>query len=97
MAADTLPGRRYRSLLDRELAGETPHAAPLLLSQTEAAKLLGVSPRRLRDLTAPRGPIPVVPNGRRPLYDPDDLRAWVTSAKRRTVAAPPDDADRPQT
>ena len=58
---------------------ETP--STLALRPRDAAKALGISPRLLWDLTAPRGPIPVVRVGsgkrRACLYDVDALKAWL--------------------
>jgi predicted DNA-binding transcriptional regulator AlpA len=49
----------------------------------EAAKALGISPRTLWGLTAPRGPIPCVRvgSGKRQtvLYPKAELLAWLTS------------------
>ncbi len=53
----------------------------LLVGVREAAYLLGISPRHVWSLTAPRGPLPVVRLGKRALYDPRDLEAFVESAK----------------
>lgn len=54
---------------------------PLALRPRDAAKVLGISPRLLWDLTAPRGPIPVVRvgGGRRKsiLYPVAELRVWL--------------------
>lgn len=68
-----------------------PHSAtdvavsPLLLSVTEAARLLNVSPRTVWSLTE-SGSLPHVRIGRRVLYPPDALRHW-TEAQTRTVAS----------
>lgn len=51
-----------------------------------AAELLGVSERLLWSHTAPRGDIPVIRVGRRVLYDPQDLRAWLDRQKCGTAA-----------
>jgi hypothetical protein len=58
---------------------ETP--SPLALRPRDAAKVLGISQRLLWDLTAPRGPIPVVRVGsgkrRACLYEVDALKVWL--------------------
>jgi predicted DNA-binding transcriptional regulator AlpA len=60
---------------------------PLALRPAEAAKALGISPRTLWGLTAPRGPIPCVRigHGKRQsvLYPVAELQAWL----RRQAAA----------
>ncbi len=50
---------------------------PLAVPAGEAARMLGVSPRTLWSLTAPRGPIPVCRVGRRVLYRVPDLEAYL--------------------
>jgi hypothetical protein len=52
-------------------------ALKLLLSATDAAEALTISPRTLWSLTAPRGPIPCVRLGSRVLYSPEALRRWI--------------------
>ncbi len=54
---------------------------PMLLSTREAAKSLSVSPRTLWDLTAPRGPIPVVKIGTRTCYAIRDLEQAIEKMK----------------
>ena len=53
----------------------------LALRAHEAAKALGISTRKLRELTMPRGPIPCVRigNGTRPmlLYPLASLQGWL--------------------
>src|SRR5262249_23221823 len=55
---------------------------PLALRSPEAAKALGISPRTLWALTAPRGPIPCVRVGtgmrKSVLYPVADLQAWLS-------------------
>jgi predicted DNA-binding transcriptional regulator AlpA len=57
-------------------------ATILALRPREAAKALGISPRLLWQLTAPRGPIPCVRIGigkrQSVLYPTADLQAWLT-------------------
>jgi excisionase family DNA binding protein len=55
---------------------------PLLLGAREAARALAVSARTLWALTK-SGEVPHVRVGRRVLYDPQDLRAWVDRLKGR--------------
>lgn len=54
----------------------------LAMRPREAAKALGISPRTLWGMTAPRGPIPClrIGNGKRQtvLYPVADLQAWLT-------------------
>lgn len=58
--------------------------APLLVNSRTAARVLSISERTLWDLTAPRGPIPVVQMGRRARrFSLDDLRAFAESRKVR--------------
>lgn len=56
-------------------------AQPLLISAKNAAQLLSISTRKLHDLTAPKGPIPVVRlsenGGLR--YSMAALIAWIDS------------------
>lgn len=51
-----------------------------LLKRSEAAQALGISPRKLWELTA-SGDIRCVRIGRSVRYDADDLRAWVQANK----------------
>ena len=66
----------------------------LALRPCEAAKALGISPRTLWGLTAPRGPIPCLRIGhgkrRTVLYPVADLQAWLS---RQTEAAKGGDDD----
>jgi len=50
---------------------------PLVVSRANAARLLGISGRKLQDLTAPHGPIRSVRLGRTHAYAVDDLRAFL--------------------
>ena len=56
----------------------------LLVTAKEAAKMLSISARLLWSLTASRE-IPVVRIGRRTLYSPTDLQAWI-DARRETCS-----------
>lgn len=59
---------------------DAPAIAPLLLDAHDAAKALRIGERTLARLTA-AGLIPVVRIGRRVLYDPRDLPAWIEGQK----------------
>ncbi|MFH5804023.1 helix-turn-helix domain-containing protein [Alienimonas sp. DA493] len=52
--------------------------APVLLNTLQAADAHGLSERKLRDLTAPRGPITPVRLGRLIRYRPADLEAFAS-------------------
>jgi excisionase family DNA binding protein len=52
-----------------------------LLSVPEAAKLLTISERKLWDITAPRGPLPVVRIGRAVRYRLTDLDTFIEAKK----------------
>lgn len=54
---------------------------PLLLNARQAAKSLSVSAGTLFNLSAPRGPIPVVKMGARTCYDVRDLEAAIETLK----------------
>ncbi|MBL8760808.1 MAG: helix-turn-helix domain-containing protein [Phycisphaerae bacterium] len=54
---------------------------PLLISGAQAAQRLGVTPRTLRRLSAPSGPIPIVRLGRLIRYAPSDLERAVRSLR----------------
>src|SRR5262245_22001960 len=51
---------------------------PLLLTADQAAELLAISPSTLKELTAPRGPIPVVRIGRSVRYSRATLAEWIS-------------------
>ena len=53
----------------------------LLLNAKTAARALSISTRKLWELTNCRE-IPCVRVGRRVLYDPSDLRAWIDKQKK---------------
>lgn len=61
----------------------TQSVESLALRPREAAKALGISPRTLWGLTAPRGPIPCVRvgHGKRQtvLYSVAELQAWLST------------------
>ena len=54
----------------------------LLWTCREAAKALGISERKLWDVTN-QGAIPCVRIGRAVRYDPADIRAWIDAQKKR--------------
>lgn len=56
-------------------------AEPLLVSEREAARLLGISARTMWSI-GNRGEIPRVRIAARVLYDSRDLRAYIDRAKR---------------
>ena len=69
-----------------------PTDNPLALRPRDAAKALGVSPRTLWSLSAPRGPLPClrVGNGKRQtvLYPVAELQAWLSINAAASVAKP---------
>lgn len=65
------------------MPAKTPSVAqvdPLLVTSSQAAKALSMSPRTLWTLTN-SGEIPCVRFGRAVRYDPDDLKAWIRAQK----------------
>jgi excisionase family DNA binding protein len=59
---------------------EPNHSKPrLLITAREAAEALGISPRTLWALTAPRGSLAAVRIGRRVFYRPQDLEQFVNN------------------
>ena len=64
------------------MRSDTPSTSKLLLSARETAKALGVCEKTLWSMTRPRGDLPCVCIGRRVLYDPADLQAWIAKQKR---------------
>jgi len=58
-------------------ASAKPASPKLLLSAREAARALSICEKTLWSLTRPRGNLPCVRIGRRCLYDPRDLEAWI--------------------
>ena len=50
-----------------------------LMTPREAAKVLRVCEKTLRNLTQPRGTIPAVRMGRTIRYVPSELQAWILS------------------
>lgn len=71
------------SLVDarRECRGGNDGAGPILLDLPDAARALAISERALWEWTR-AGKVPHVRLGRRVLYEPDALRAWVRSQRR---------------
>lgn len=68
-------------LLSRDAA--STDVQPLALRPRAAAKALGIGERTLWNLTAPRGPIPVVKVGTARLYRVADLDAWLAARVER--------------
>jgi len=74
----------------------TQSVGSLALRPPEASKALGISPRTLWGLTAPRGPIPCLRlgHGKRQivLYPVSELQAWLTAQAKEaawaTITAP---------
>ena len=66
-----------------------PPPPVLLLTQSQAARSLGVSVRTMRNLTAPRGPIPVLRIGGVLRYRVATLEAWTAGAEMSRPAPPP--------
>jgi hypothetical protein len=70
----------------RTPTGETPPTVqeppPLLIDVEQAAKLLGIGPRKLHELTQ-AGIIPHVPIGDRVLYHPPGLATWAEANQKR--------------
>ena len=58
------------------MISESTFPDKLLLTETEAAKALTMSPRKLWTLRN-RGEIAFIKTGRLVRYDPEDLRAWI--------------------
>lgn len=58
-------------------------SAALLVDAREAARMLGVSPRKLWAMTFEESPsLPYVRFGRLIRYSPDDLRRWVDAQRK---------------
>lgn len=55
------------------------------LSRREVAKLLALCGKTVQNLTAPRGPIPCVRIGRRVLYGPADIEAFLAKSAEASV------------
>ena len=60
-----------------------PDPPSALLTRRQAAAWLSVSERKLLDMTAPKGPVPVLRDGRWVRYDPRDLARYIEAAKCR--------------
>jgi excisionase family DNA binding protein len=61
------------------MAATATHPEPLLVSRNEAARLLGISQRKLFDLTRD-GIVPAIRLGERGVrYSPDALRTFIES------------------
>lgn len=77
----TLPERAERDSHMAEITTATP-TTPMLLDVHRTAKSLGIGERKLWSLTNCRE-IRCVRIGRRVLYDPRDLTAYIDGQKRR--------------
>lgn len=55
------------------------------LSRREVSKQTGLSERTIQNLTAPNGPLPCVRIGRRVLYRPSDLEAFLQARSTASV------------
>jgi excisionase family DNA binding protein len=66
----------------------TPTVPPLesLLTETQAAPVIGVSPRTLQAWRVRGGGPPFVKAGRNVRYRPADLQAWMTDRTRTSTA-----------
>jgi len=70
---------------------EPNHTKPrLLITAREAAEALGISPRTLWVLTAPRGPLPAVRIRRRVFYRLQDLDEFI---RKQRIQPPEDDTN----
>lgn len=58
----------------------------MLLALPEAAEALGVSARHLWELSIRRREIPCVRVGRRIMYSPEALRAWIAAQQQSPLA-----------
>ncbi|TWU59705.1 hypothetical protein V7x_54790 [Crateriforma conspicua] len=58
---------------------------PLTVNSRKAAQLLDISPRKLQDLTAPRGPIKSVKIGRVHSYPVEHLRRYLRDLAAKTA------------
>jgi excisionase family DNA binding protein len=56
---------------------------PILVNSRQAARALAICERTLAKMTQ-SGDLPCIRNGRRRLYDPDDLKVWVQQQKTDT-------------
>ena len=65
-----------------------PAAPPVLLTAPAAARALGVSERKLRYLTVPNGPLPVVRIGRMVRYRVATLREFAARQETGPGQAP---------
>ena len=62
-------------------------APAVLLTIPQAARALNLSERKLRELTAPRGPVPAVRLGRMIRYRVETLRAFAADLEVQPAAA----------
>jgi len=52
-----------------------------LLTRDEVAAMLGVTVRHLIRMTAPKGPLPCIKIGRRLMFDPLDVAAYIQARR----------------
>ncbi len=67
------------------LSMSPPAAPPLLVSEREAGRLLGVTPRTVFNLRQ-RGELPAVKIGTRVLYDRRDVEVFISRKKSESIA-----------
>ena len=79
-ATNPQPEPEQRGSVVPDLKTRVSPCEPLLLNAKETARSLAISGRKLWELTNLKD-IPSVRIGRRVLYDPNDLRAWVDKHK----------------
>jgi excisionase family DNA binding protein len=70
---------RLSASLASELTAPNPGATAMLLTQQEAAERLRLSERTLERWRVSGDGPPFVKAGRRVLYHPDDLAAWIAT------------------
>ena len=81
------PEQKHARHREETMTTATPESKmpeKLLLGKIEAAAVLGISPRTLWAITSPRGPIPCIKIGSRPLYSYEMLRDWVAKSSGQT-------------
>jgi excisionase family DNA binding protein len=67
------------------LSPPAPAIAPLLMSELDASRVMGITPRTLYTLRQRAG-LPFVRIGARILYRPADLSAWIEQRTEQQVA-----------
>lgn len=69
------------------MRGNAPSSPPLALRQTEAARSLGISPRKLWDLLHPRGPIRTFKLGTAVLVPVSELEKFIEAELAKSAGA----------